>query len=372
MNVEYDNEMNQLLNDVSRHAVDLIKQQYDFALLSTTKYHYYPVGPYVMMQYTSAKDDDLPDEYMMNPDGWTCSCMFRVTRLLPCRHIIYYRKDTGCSRLVPESIIHPRWLVKNYRKLKNATVADDDVAVAYEDRCIPRQSTPRIKNQNEKFKELFALGRQIADVGSNWGTNVHTTLAKSLTKFLEGVKAGQCPTVTIDDRPSSTGAEASSDDNSPMRQPSSSGDQSEVVAHSNDGHPPVTDTQSETVLPGADGPSSKSGEIQLSPETRALYEFINDLDRSSLHQTELVTNDISGNHDNTRVNVPEVVGSAEIVEQSETVRPSNEKSSTNSAASSTSDNDSDEQTPLRPRWMLSKVTNKAGRARITQTERKKG
>ncbi|KAE9033356.1 hypothetical protein PR003_g10551 [Phytophthora rubi] len=226
-------------------------------------------------------------------------------------------------------------------------------------------------NQNEKFKELFALGRQIADVGSNWGTNVHTTLAKSLTKFLEGVIAGQCPTVTIEDRPSSTGAEASSDDNSPMRQPSSSGDQSEVVAHSNDGHPPVTDTQSETVLPGADGPSSKSGEIQLSPETRALYEFINDLDPSSLHQTELVTNDTSGNHDNTRVNVPEVMVSAEIVEQCETVHPSNEKSSTNSAASSTSDNDSDEQTPLRPRWMLSKVTKKAGRARITQTERKK-
>ncbi|KAE9214874.1 hypothetical protein PF004_g14923 [Phytophthora fragariae] len=371
MNMEYDNEMNQLLNEVSRHAVELIKQQYDFALHSTTKYHYYPVGPYVMMQYTSAKDDDLPDEYTMNPDGWTCSCMFRVTRLLPCRHIIYYRKDTGCSRLVPKTTIHPRWLVKSYRKLKNATVADDDVAVAYEDRYTPSQSIPRIKNENEKCKELFALGRQIADVGSNWGTNVHTTLAKSLTKFLEGVKAGQCPTVTIEDRPSSTDAEASSDDNSPMRQPSSSGDQSEVVAHSNDGHPPVTDRQSETVLPGADGPSSKSGEIQLSPETRAVYEFINDLDPSSLHQTELLTNDTSGNHDNTRVNVPEVVVSAEIVEQSETVHPSNEKSSTNSAASSTSDNDSDEQTPLRPRWMLSKVTNKAGRARITQPERKK-
>ncbi|KAG3247487.1 hypothetical protein PI124_g7822 [Phytophthora idaei] len=52
-NVEYDAEMNLLLSTASRHAVELVKQQYDFVLLSTTEYRHYPMGPYVMMQYSA-------------------------------------------------------------------------------------------------------------------------------------------------------------------------------------------------------------------------------------------------------------------------------------------------------------------------------
>ncbi|KAF1772688.1 hypothetical protein GQ600_7508 [Phytophthora cactorum] len=45
--------MSLLLSTVSRHAVELVKQQYDFVLLSTTEYRHYPMGPYVMMQYSA-------------------------------------------------------------------------------------------------------------------------------------------------------------------------------------------------------------------------------------------------------------------------------------------------------------------------------
>ncbi|ETP31287.1 hypothetical protein F442_19833 [Phytophthora nicotianae P10297] len=196
VNVEYDDEMNQLLNTVSRHAVELVKQQYDFAVNSTTEYRYYPVGSYVMMHYTEGGDDaDLPDEYMLNPEAWTCSCMFRVTRLLPCRHIIYYRKVTGCSTLVPEEIIHRRWLLKNYRKLGQVNFAENTVVEAYEDRAVPLPLTTRTKTQNEKFKELFSIGRQIADVGAYRGTKAHTALSASLKRFLQVAQTGSCPIV---------------------------------------------------------------------------------------------------------------------------------------------------------------------------------
>ncbi|KAF1772697.1 hypothetical protein GQ600_7517 [Phytophthora cactorum] len=93
----------------------------------------------------------------MNPNGWTCSCIFRVTRLLPCRHIIDYRKVTSCDSLVPESIIHPRWLVKNYRRLRHGNIADDELALPYKVRTIPKSSMGRAKSQNEKFKEFSVL-----------------------------------------------------------------------------------------------------------------------------------------------------------------------------------------------------------------------
>ncbi|ETP53795.1 hypothetical protein F442_01332 [Phytophthora nicotianae P10297] len=178
VNAKYDREMNLLLNTTSRHAVELVKQQYDFACLSTTEYKYYPLGPYVMLQYTACTDKDLPDEYMVNPDDWTCSCAFSVTRLLPCRHIIYYRNATGCKDLVPENILHPRWLIKNYRKLRQPSV-DCDVAEPYEERKVPAVSSTRAKTQNEKFKELLAVGKQIAEVGCDWGTKAHADLMKS-------------------------------------------------------------------------------------------------------------------------------------------------------------------------------------------------
>ncbi|GMF27142.1 unnamed protein product [Phytophthora fragariaefolia] len=174
INSEYDEVMNALLNTVSRYAVDLVKQQYDFALLSTTEYRSYPMGPHVMMQYATGKTDDIREEYLLNPQEWTCSCIFRVTRLLPCRHIIYYRKISSCSKLVPENVFHPRWLIKNYKKLRRNCVEDADIS--FEIRTVSKSTALRPTPQNDKFNDLLSIGRQIADVGSTWGTSAHNNL----------------------------------------------------------------------------------------------------------------------------------------------------------------------------------------------------
>ncbi|KAF4144597.1 hypothetical protein GN958_ATG06204 [Phytophthora infestans] len=183
-----------LLNLVSRHAAELVKQQYEFAILPTTKYQYYPVGPYIMMQYDDEnKTDDILEEYMISTEAWTCSCIFRMTHLLPCRHIIYYRKETDCDRLLPKSIIHPRWLLKTYRKLKSKVTLVEDVEEAFEIRDIKTSSTTRTKSQNEKFRELQVIGKQIAEIGCQWGTTAHATLTASMVQVLEAGKANNCP-----------------------------------------------------------------------------------------------------------------------------------------------------------------------------------
>ncbi|ETP17931.1 hypothetical protein F441_07771 [Phytophthora nicotianae CJ01A1] len=296
VNVEYDDEMNRLLNTVSRHAVELIKQQYDFALKADTEYRYYPVGSYVIMHYTARSGDDIPDEYMLNPDAWTCSCMFRVTRLLPCRHIIYYRKVTGCSSLVPKEIIHRRWLFKNYRKLGNGEIAEDEVVESYEHRPVPLPVSTRAKNQNEKFKELLGIGRQIADVGAHRGTKAHTDLCESLKKFLHLAQAGNCSLVV---RRSETGA--------------TSEDQATAI--------------SESV-----------------PQTQKVSQS------STGTQTEAPQDNDAAGEGPVNSDVEELVEG--LVIPSETP-------------------DSEKRPPVRPRWMISKTTNKSGRVKISAATRRK-
>ncbi|ETO69508.1 hypothetical protein F444_13922 [Phytophthora nicotianae P1976] len=240
VNSEYDEELNMLLNLVSRHAVELVKQQYEFAILPTTKYQYYPVGPYVMMQYDDEnKNDDILEEYMISTEAWTCSCIFLMTHLLPCRHIIYYRKETNCDRLLPKSIIHPRWLLKNYRKLKSKVTLVEDDEEAFEIRDIKTTSTTRTKSQNEKFRELQVIGKQIAEIGCQWGTTAHATLAASMVHVLEAVKAGNCPLLRQpeSERPRST---------SPSLPQPHTGSQASAVLHPERGTHAGNDAQSET------------------------------------------------------------------------------------------------------------------------------
>ncbi|KAF4140934.1 hypothetical protein GN958_ATG09782 [Phytophthora infestans] len=391
INSEYDREMNLLLNTVSRHAVDLVKLQYEFALLSSTSYRYYPLGPYVMMQYTpsndtSSTDEDLPDEYMINPDNWTCSCIFRVTRLLPCRQIIFYRKAIGCDHIVPESIIHPRWLVKNYRKMKQIPVPDDAVD-PYEERQMPTLPTARAKTHNEKFKELFAVGKHIADVGCEWGTSAHITLMAAEQKFLQCVKAGHCPEVimpgerirSLPDRDETLERRTvnSTRDVSYESTPSEAGIASESGVSTEPGAPeetgvqPVLVVQSQTdCCQDEDLPTELGerldgeGNSHLSPSSIALYSLMDELDSSSLHQG--YSSNIGAVSDAAvqSENVPDTLYQSENVQVIQTgPRDSRDNSSTHLS-------ENEMGSSARPEWTINKTSSRAGRVKGTHSLRK--
>jgi hypothetical protein len=143
------------------------------------------------MKYAATDGSDEANEYMVKPSDWTCSCMFQTTRLLPCRHIIYYRKSIGCEPLVPVEIVNPRWLIQNYKLLRLDDV--EPVDVPYEDKTVSNNGARAAKHQNDKFNELLSFGRQIADVGASWGTAAESELRNFLSGVLDEVRKDRIP-----------------------------------------------------------------------------------------------------------------------------------------------------------------------------------
>ena len=140
---------------------------------------------------------DAPDEHTLNPIEWTCSCIFNVTRHLPCRHIIYYRKITHCKELVPAAIIQKRWVISNFRNITDESYSSLHALDSFTTRTLGQEKNPtpsrNVKSQDDKFKHLLQLGKEIAEVGCLWGSDAHNKLAGSIEMVLNEVKKGRLP-----------------------------------------------------------------------------------------------------------------------------------------------------------------------------------
>ncbi|GMF53465.1 unnamed protein product [Phytophthora fragariaefolia] len=136
-------------------------------------------------------------------------------------------------------------------------------------------------------------------------------------------------------------------------------------------HP--TKVESETGIPGPYITNTTADNVQLPPGTQAMYQFIGDLDTVSLHPIEMRAAGTSDDHTSTREQLTELVVHSEIGSPSETVRPITTNIVQSGAASIPAGGVDDTEVQMRspPRWELSNVTNKSGRAKTTQTQRKK-
>ncbi|DAZ97877.1 TPA: hypothetical protein N0F65_003304 [Lagenidium giganteum] len=92
-----DREINALAAIVSRYALDLVRAQYEFAMRTSTTYTYYPlIGPIWLILVLGTKE-------------WICSCPFMMTRLLPCRHVLYIRRKEHPQEIILLSKVNDRW-----------------------------------------------------------------------------------------------------------------------------------------------------------------------------------------------------------------------------------------------------------------------
>jgi hypothetical protein len=116
----YDKEMLQLANMVSQHACSLVESQYNYALATTTRYRFYSIQ--ADMYLVCTREDEVEDardepgsEYAVDTSTWSCSCLFMMTRRLPCRHVLFLRRQWKCERKVETTIpfqdIYPRWVL---------------------------------------------------------------------------------------------------------------------------------------------------------------------------------------------------------------------------------------------------------------------
>ncbi|ETP52784.1 hypothetical protein F442_02249 [Phytophthora nicotianae P10297] len=263
---------------VSCHALEYVSQQYEFAVRPDTKYKCYPVGPYVMMQYVSGDSADVPEKYTVNVENWLYSCMFYVTRLLACRHMIYYRKQEGCVQLLVESMVHHRWLVKSYRLLQKSLRGVDDVENQFETRVMKERRPGIPKSENDKFRELFTLDKSIAEVGCEWNISEHDALTSALLKFLTVVKSGTCPVVEQARGSLSSEASCRAVGTSELENDTESCQREKRIANNTEtGHESRT---GETV------DLTQTVDSELSPQGRAVKALVNDMDSGCLDLTE--------------------------------------------------------------------------------------
>ncbi|EEY69056.1 uncharacterized protein PITG_23301 [Phytophthora infestans T30-4] len=164
----YDKEMKHVANLVGQHACELIYKQYTFAVAQTS-YQYNEVFPGVYAIHSESRSEDALDEprvsYTVYKNSWTCSCLFMATRLLPCRHVFFIRKDMKMESVIPTQLLNERWLLTTVRSAVNLAElprAKFAIVSAPEDASSTWDS-------NRKYREANLIASSISDTMAGFG-----------------------------------------------------------------------------------------------------------------------------------------------------------------------------------------------------------
>ncbi|OWZ20293.1 hypothetical protein PHMEG_0005309 [Phytophthora megakarya] len=115
-------------------------------------------GSYVMMQCLDDKNDDIQDdeEMLVYLSGHALASVSRC-------HLLQegYKLNTAATKEHYTSSMVAQ-------ELPQVTIVEE-VVEAFEIRNIKSPYTSRAKSQNYKFRELQAIGKQIGEIGCQWG-----------------------------------------------------------------------------------------------------------------------------------------------------------------------------------------------------------
>ncbi|KAK1934612.1 Zinc finger SWIM domain-containing protein 3 [Phytophthora citrophthora] len=192
---KYDHEMDFLSKLVSEHACNLVYEQYDYAT-TAGKYKYHEAAPGVYLIQCNSVDDDAYDEplseYSVTKANWSCSCLFMASRLLPCRHVFFIRKDLNFENVIPTQHVNPRWLLSSLR------VETDLSELSGESFCVSRvlRESNVCWDSNRKFREANFLSTSISEHLSGLGMAEYKRAMKALrcvtTLFEHGDNSAIC------------------------------------------------------------------------------------------------------------------------------------------------------------------------------------
>ncbi|EGZ15354.1 hypothetical protein PHYSODRAFT_507152, partial [Phytophthora sojae] len=94
VNRSYDSEMLNVLRIASQHAAELIQEQYLHAIKHSTQVDFIEDRP---GHYLVSRDSAGEYKYALDAISWTCSCLFSRTRLQPCYHAMYLRRQVAST-----------------------------------------------------------------------------------------------------------------------------------------------------------------------------------------------------------------------------------------------------------------------------------
>lgn len=160
-NHEYDDEMRILAKFATRHACDFVEQQYKLSCLVKYRLSVDEVSP----TYINLTNEDSGGTYAVQLEKNTCSCSFHQTLCLPCRHVMYVRRQKeGFHSVIPHDSIPERWLIADEDDADDAAATPQMFSVHEVE-----VSSGRVPNQNEKYRAGFAVCQRIAEVIADKG-----------------------------------------------------------------------------------------------------------------------------------------------------------------------------------------------------------
>ena len=114
-----------------------------------------------------------------------CPCAFNVSMMLPHRHI-YAVRTYKALPLYDESLFAKRW-TKNYLQISHRVFQDTQTGINVNTSGLPhitvisRNKTAKVKSQQDKYHESFALAQNLAQSVSECGTEEYTHRIGNMT-----------------------------------------------------------------------------------------------------------------------------------------------------------------------------------------------
>ncbi|KAF4149723.1 hypothetical protein GN958_ATG01119 [Phytophthora infestans] len=184
---EYDEEMNRLLNKTTDHAAELVFPGYAYATKISSIMAYKQTRSNVFLVSSNGRGNL---EYTVDTENWDCTCSFSRTMLLPCQHVIYFRRMLNKTPVIPIDTIHQRW--RTYYDMLDAT----DVEPVQNVQVKRMKYQPYVLDERLKWRKFKAMQDEVTEVAVANGTQRFRQLYAALEAFLGIIEASGVPLIS--------------------------------------------------------------------------------------------------------------------------------------------------------------------------------
>lgn len=181
VNNDYDEALADFATLVTDYAAELVYPEYKFACRAVYQFEF--IDDKYLVQ--SLQEGCGRRVYEVEKRSWVCSCMFMSTTLLPCRHVLFIRRQEHPDCVFPPSRrIAKRWLLRYAIDRQAEPQAEEmENCSNFEIReALPRFGGPRILERPERYAIAHELTDRIASVTADLTTKDFTRVIAALEK----------------------------------------------------------------------------------------------------------------------------------------------------------------------------------------------
>ncbi|ETM30871.1 hypothetical protein L914_21455 [Phytophthora nicotianae] len=135
---------------------------------------------------------EVNSEYTVSKRDWICTCLFMITRLLPCRHVFYLRKTSGKETVIMTHLLNKRWMLNSVWSAMESSsdISDEAVLTPYEVKKV-LVGTKKPCDSNRKYREALFIASEICDTMSELGMLAYRAAMEYLQVVAHRFKKGE-------------------------------------------------------------------------------------------------------------------------------------------------------------------------------------